>query len=176
MHWSHTSIDYVRWIMIGLSITPALFKNAANAILGWDNTDSLKAALKVSKMWSHNFLKQTHKKTKRHMIRTFVVAPGIARVERWFAMLKSCSRIQGQGFYNFDKTCFQISQGHDDIVHIQKLESYSHTRQSGSGISSPLGSAILFIYYYRLLFLLFLLPLRAWDIKSQSDDWEETFS
>jgi len=31
--------------MIGLSITPALFKNAADAILRWDNTDSLKAPI-----------------------------------------------------------------------------------------------------------------------------------
>ena len=62
---------------VGLSVTPTLFKNAADAILRRDNTDSLKAAKKASKMWSYNFLKWTHKQTKKHMFQTFVMTPEI---------------------------------------------------------------------------------------------------
>ena len=59
---------------VGLSVTPTLFKNAADAILRRNNTDSLKAA---KKMWSYNFLKWTHNQTKKHMFQTFVMAPEI---------------------------------------------------------------------------------------------------
>jgi hypothetical protein len=63
---------------VGVSAVPALFKNAADAILRRDNTDALKAAPKVSKMWSYNFLKRTRKKSKRHD--SNVMAPEISHM------------------------------------------------------------------------------------------------
>ena len=47
---------------------PALFKNTVDTILRResDNIDFLKAAPKVSKIWSYNSLKWTYKRTKKH--------------------------------------------------------------------------------------------------------------
>lgn len=61
---------------------PALFKNTVDTILRResDNIDFLKAASKVSKIWSYNSLKRTHKRTKKYRYDSDVMVPEISHM------------------------------------------------------------------------------------------------
>jgi hypothetical protein len=111
----YTSINYVIWsrrICCACALQKCCRRNTATRQYGCSQS----SPPKVSKMWSYNFLKRTHKKSKRHIIQTwwhrrYRTCQAVHKVK------KSCSRIQElEGFY---KTRFRISQGHDDIVYIQ---------------------------------------------------------